>query len=84
MTPEECRLTARQLGCALVIPTYNNGGTVAPGTTGTVARVVAEAAQWCADVIVVNDGSTDNTANELAHVPDGVEVTGYAGVGEAD
>lgn len=70
MTPEECRLTARQLGCALVIPTYNNGG--------TVAHVVAEAAQWCADVIVVNDGSTDNTANELAHVPDGVEVTGYA------
>lgn len=70
MTPEECRLTAQRLGCALVIPTYNNGG--------TVARVVAEASRWCADVIVVNDGSTDNTAAELAKVPQNVEVTGYA------
>ena len=42
----------------MVIPTYNNGG--------TIGRVVAGAMEQCDDVIVVNDGSTDVTASILA------------------
>ena len=41
----------------MVIPTYNNGG--------TIGRVVAGAMEQCDDVIVVNDGSTDATASIL-------------------
>ncbi len=48
----------RDRGICVIIPTYNNGG--------TVADVVRRALQECDDVIVVNDGSTDDTANLLA------------------
>ena len=47
----------RQRGICVVIPTYNNGG--------TIGRVVAGALEQCRDVIVVNDGSTDATASIL-------------------
>ena len=52
------REVLRQRGICVVIPTYNNGG--------TIGRVVAGALEQCDDVIVVNDGSTDATANILA------------------
>jgi glycosyltransferase involved in cell wall biosynthesis len=42
----------------VVIPTYNNGG--------TIGRVVEETLAECDDVIVVNDGSTDATASILS------------------
>lgn len=48
----------RERGICAVIPTYNNGG--------TIARVVAGTLEQCRDVIVVNDGSTDTTAQTLA------------------
>ena len=48
----------RERGICVVIPTYNNGG--------TIGRVVAGAMAQCDDVIVVNDGSTDATASILA------------------
>lgn len=41
----------------VIIPTYNN--------SGTVADVVERALKVCPDVIVVNDGSTDNTVDIL-------------------
>ncbi len=44
-------------GICVVIPTYNNGG--------TLAGVINDTLQECQDVIVVNDGSTDNTASVL-------------------
>ena len=47
----------RARGICVVIPTYNNGG--------TIGRVVAGAMEQCDDVIVVNDGSTDATASIL-------------------
>ena len=47
----------RQRGICVVIPTYNNGG--------TIGCVVAGALEQCRDVIVVNDGSTDATAGIL-------------------
>ena len=49
--------TLRDRGICVVIPTYNNGG--------TIGRVVEETLAECYDVIVVNDGSTDETASIL-------------------
>ncbi len=45
-------------GICVIIPTYNN--------SGTLGRVVSDVLQYCADVIVVNDGSTDGTAAVLS------------------
>ena len=53
----------------VLIPTYNNAGTL----RDVVERVLVR----CADVIVVNDGSTDNTAEVLAALGDRVTVVGY-------
>ena len=50
----------RERGICVVIPTYNNGG--------TIGCVVAGALEQCADVIVVNDGSTDATASILRDI----------------
>lgn len=50
----------RARGICVVIPTYNN----AP----TLERVVRETLWECDDVIVVNDGSTDATAEILAGI----------------
>ena len=48
----------RDRGICVVIPTYNNAA--------TVQTVVSEALQYCADVIVVDDGSTDATPQLLS------------------
>ena len=50
----------RARGICAVIPTYNNAG--------TVGQVVRETLLYCADVIVVNDGSTDGTASLLGEM----------------
>ena len=50
----------RNRGICVVIPTYNNGG--------TIGRVVEETLAECDDVIVVNDGSTDATASILSAI----------------
>jgi glycosyltransferase involved in cell wall biosynthesis len=41
----------------VVIPVYNNRKTIGP--------VIEDARRFCADIIVVNDGCTDGTADEL-------------------
>lgn len=55
------RQTLRKRGICVVIPTYNNGG--------TIGDVVRQTLEQCDDVIVVDDGSTDATAATL----DGIE-----------
>lgn len=52
----------RRVECAVVIPTYNHAG--------TLAEVIAGVKRYCADIFVVNDGSTDMTAQLLATIPD--------------
>lgn len=58
----------KALKCGILIPTYNNNGTIA-----TVAR---EALTYCEDVWVVNDGSTDNTNQQLEEI-EGLHLLGY-------
>lgn len=41
----------------VVIPTYNNGG--------TIADVLRRTAPYCSDIIVVNDGCTDDTLRRI-------------------
>jgi len=47
----------RRNRCCIVIPTYNNGG--------FIEGLLGEVLQYCHDVIVVNDGSTDRTREIL-------------------
>lgn len=65
-----CDIPARMqdLRCAVMIPAYNNAG--------TVARVVADVQRYCRDVIVVDDGSTDGTTEILART-EGILLIGY-------
>ena len=49
--------TFKQLGCCVLMPTYNNAG--------TLRKVILGVLEYSADVIVVNDGSTDATADIL-------------------
>ena len=56
-------------GICTIIPTYNNAG--------TIERVVRETLEQCDDVIVVNDGSTDETTTIL-HAIDGITLIEYA------
>mgnify|MGYP003289229703 FL=1 len=65
LTPRE-RLKA--LKCAVIIPTYNN--------VGTIATVIADVKKYASDIIVVNDGCTDNTAEVLAAI-EGIKVIDY-------
>lgn len=55
-------------GICVVIPTYNN--------VGTIVDVVNRALVQCIDVIVVNDGSTDGTA-ELVREIKGITLVDY-------
>ncbi len=53
----ETKKTLRDRGICVVIPTYNNAG--------TIADVVRRALEYCLDVIVVADGCTDQTLDIL-------------------
>lgn len=51
----------KQLKCCVLIPTYNNAK--------TIEAVIQSTLEYCDDVIIVNDGCTDDTANILAKYP---------------
>lgn len=57
MDAMQCREKMKALGCCVIVPTYNNAG--------TLAAVLSEVLEYAEDVIVVNDGSTDGTAAVL-------------------
>ena len=59
----------RQLKVCTVMPTYNNGGTL----RDMVERVLA----YCTDVIVVNDGCTDDSVKILASFGNAITVVDY-------
>ncbi len=58
----------RDRGICVLIPTYNNAA--------TLGAVVSDVLNYCDDVIVVNDGSTDNTA-EILGTFQTIAVVGY-------
>ncbi|MBR6948077.1 MAG: glycosyltransferase [Muribaculaceae bacterium] len=64
---EEQKKLLHDRGICVVIPTYNNGG--------TIGRVVSSVLQVAGDVIVVNDGSDDHTAEVLKEFADITLVT---------
>ena len=51
----------KELNACVLIPTYNNGA--------SLPAVIDDVAQYTNQVIVVNDGSTDNTASQLQNFP---------------
>lgn len=64
----QCKAAEQRRLCT-IIPTYNNAA--------TLAQVVESVRNYCSDVIVVNDGSTDATANVLASLSDKVTIVAY-------
>lgn len=62
------KATLKARGICVVIPTFNNAG--------TLARVISQAQNYCSDVIVVNDGSTDGT-DALLQQTEGITVVAY-------
>lgn len=69
MQKYHCKQLLRDRGICVVIPTYNN--------VGTIVDVVNRTLQQCDDVIVVNDGSTDGTAGLLRRM-EGICLVDYA------
>ncbi len=57
-----CRFRMKSLRCVVIVPVYNN--------MGTVASVISDIRKYCDDVIVVNDGSTDATGRLLEAMDD--------------
>ena len=67
MTNEKRLLRAR--GICVIIPTFNN--------EKTIGKVVKETLCFCDDVIVVNDGCTDSTAQIIGEI-DNITVVAYS------
>lgn len=68
----------RSRGICVIIPTYNNAG--------TIASVTERALTQCLDVIVVCDGCTDGTVGILENLPGGpvlVELKKNSEIGRA-
>ena len=59
----------QEMKACTLMPTYNNGG--------TLRDVVERVLNYCADVIVVNDGCTDDSAEILASFGDRIIVVDY-------
>lgn len=66
---EKYRSELKSMGICVIIPTYNN--------QNTVKRVIESVLEYTADVIVVNDGATDDTPQILKTLEDRVTLTGY-------
>lgn len=58
-----------EIRLCVIIPTYNNGG--------TIGNVINDVYAICADIIVVDDGCTDNTKELLAECRHPITVVSY-------
>lgn len=65
----EIKNKINELKLCVIIPTYNNAG--------TIAKVVTDVQQYTKNVIVVNDGSTDNTQQIISEIK-GIEIVSYS------
>jgi len=65
----DIQATMRQQKICVVMPTYNNGG--------TLRDVVERVLSFCTDVIVVNDGCTDNSDEILTSFGERITVVDY-------
>ncbi len=63
-----CRQKFEELKACVIIPTYNN--------EQTLAAVISDVAGYTGHIIVVNDGSTDNTRNIIDSFP-GIQCISY-------
>lgn len=61
--------TMRRLKICVLIPTYNNAG--------TLRDVISSVMNYAKDIIVVNDGSTDDTLKILEELKDSVTIVSY-------
>lgn len=61
MDKEECKRLMCDRAICVIIPTYNN--------VGSIARVVESVQAYCDDVIVADDGSDDGTSAILEQMP---------------
>lgn len=61
LSPADSMNTLKRLKCCVIIPCYDNAG--------TVRDVTERALNFCCDVIVVDDGSTDGPAAALQGLP---------------
>ncbi|MFT3826168.1 MAG: DUF2062 domain-containing protein [Chitinophagaceae bacterium] len=66
--PDQYRQKFDELKTCVLIPTYNNAA--------TVGAVIADVSAYTNNIIVVNDGSTDNTADILATFSQ-IQLVGY-------
>ncbi|MDB4656248.1 DUF2062 domain-containing protein, partial [Flavobacteriales bacterium] len=67
---EQYQSELKQMGICVIVPTYNNHK--------TVARVVKSVLEYSKDVIVVNDGATDDTPTILNQFGDDIYRIDYA------
>ena len=56
----------KELKCCVIVPTYNNGGTLKP--------VLDQLLTYTDDLLVTNDGATDNTPSILASYKDKISI----------
>ena len=66
---DKLRTAFNQYRTCVIIPTYNNDS--------TLSAVIADVEQYTSNIIVVNDGSTDNTAIILASLPH-IDIISYS------
>ncbi len=60
--------------CAVLIPVYNN--------EKSISRIIEQSLQFCSDVIVVDDGSTDNTNSLIAKHPEISQLVNHSNDGK--
>ena len=58
----------KALKAVIIVPTYNNNG--------TIGQVISDIKEYTHDIIVVNDGSTDNTLEILQDI-EGIRIETY-------